>query len=203
MRLVSSKLLLQIGIFNQCVIRLKGYLIYLVLLICLFSTLAGYLSQQTHYKQQLTQLYSEELSLRQQLRKHFAVDANLKKYFNDLNVAKQDLVGALEYSTGSLRPVSYFQNISQLAEKRQLQVLNIQWLTEKTEAAYSIIPVSLELQGNYHSFAHFCSDLSNLSSLIILTDVVINKAYKDLLAFKITVNIYHLDQEFLNNETAN
>lgn len=142
---------------------------YIVVLI--FVILVGYYFFLSSDKQQLDQGQQQEQKLRAEFKDKAGQAANLEKYQEQLqqltrtfNTLKLQLPGKTEIP-------NVLQDISQTAQIDGLKQDLFKPQGEVKKDFYAEVPIQIQLEGNYHQFGKFVSDVSALPRIVTVHDI--------------------------------
>jgi type IV pilus assembly protein PilO len=145
-----------------------------VLLAVLFSVLvvAGY--YYLYYKdasRQITVLETQLTSLRSKIKEQEVIAGNLQSFQAEVQRLEGQLSLLLEQLPNSAEIPSLLKNISDLGKESGLNILKFAPSAEVRKEFYAEIPVSIAVQGDYHSFVQFADKVSHYPRIVNLSNI--------------------------------
>ena len=156
---LPMRILVLIGIF--CAVLLGGYLA------------PGLIAQQ---REDLGKLVDQENTLKGQFESKALQAANLDTYKQQLDDMQKSFGTMLKQLPGKTELPSILQDISQAAQVDGLKQDLFRPGTEATKDFYAEKPIDLQLDGGYHDFGKFVSDVAALPRIVTLHNIVIKPA---------------------------
>ncbi|MGH8280082.1 MAG: type 4a pilus biogenesis protein PilO [Gammaproteobacteria bacterium] len=156
--------------------------------------LIGYYFWLSNDKQDLNQGQQQEQKLRSEFKDKALQAANIKEYHEQLeqltrtfNTMKLQLPGKTEIP-------NVLQDISQTAQIDGLKQDLFKPLAEVKKDFYAEDPIQIQLEGSYHQFGKFVSDVSALPRIVTVHDIGIkpqsNAGQVDELVMTLTAQTY-------------
>lgn len=145
-------------------------IIAITLLILLVLGVGLYYDSNKIY-QRLEQARQQELSLKQDFQAKAAQAANLEDYQQQLEDMRSILATLLQQLPSEAEIPELIVDISQTALSNGLQINLFKPEQERQQDFYSEKPIKLMMQGSYHQFALFASDIAALPRIVTLHDI--------------------------------
>ena len=153
-----------------------GALILLFLVLMGLATYFGWLPQYDEFEAKQKQ----EVVLRQEYSTKKAQAINLDLYVQQLKEVEQQFGALLRQLPSKSEMDALLSDINQAGLGRGLQFELFKPSVERLQDFYAELPVDLRVTGSYHDIGAFTSDVSQLSRIVTLNDLVItNKDPKD------------------------
>ena len=121
--------------------------------------------------QHLEQSRQQELSLKQDFQNKAAKAANLAPYRQQLEEMRRTLGTLLQQLPSEAEIPELIVDISQTALSNGLKINLFKPKQETQKDFYSEKPIELVMQGSYHQFALFASDIAALPRIVTLHDI--------------------------------
>ena len=154
----------------------RGALILLFLVLMGLATYFGWLPQYDEFEAKQKQ----EVVLRQEYSTKKAQAINLDLYVQQLKEVEQQFGALLRQLPSKSEMDALLSDINQAGLGRGLQFELFKPSVERLQDFYAELPVDLRVTGSYHDIGAFTSDVSQLSRIVTLNDLVItNKDPKD------------------------
>ena len=153
-----------------------GALILLFLVLMGVATYFGWLPQYDEFEAKQKQ----EVVLRQEYSTKKSQAINLDLYVQQLKEVEQQFGSLLRQLPSKSEMDALLSDINQAGLGRGLQFELFKPSVERLQDFYAELPVDLRVTGSYHDIGAFTSDVSQLSRIVTLNDLVItNKDPKD------------------------
>jgi type IV pilus assembly protein PilO len=171
-----------------------------VTLIFIAVIAAGYWFLISDNIDQLHQAERKEITLRQQFESKQAQAANLDAYKKQLADMRTSFGAMLRQLPGETEMDSLLQDVSQTAQSNGLKQDLFKPEAEVDKDFYAEKPIQIKVEGNYHQFAKFVSDVAALPRIVTLHNVQIEPKDKtgrgsDELVMQLTAKTYrYLDE---------
>ena len=151
-----------------------------LLLILLLTGLAAYFGWMPQYEE-LEAKQNQEQTLRQEYAAKKAQAINLDLHIQQLKEVEQQFGALLRQLPSKSEMDALLSDINQAGLGRGLQFELFKPSQERLQDFYAELPVDVRVTGNYHDIGAFTSDVSQLSRIVTLNDIVItNKDPKDI-----------------------
>jgi len=151
-----------------------------LLLILLLTGLAAYFGWMPQYEE-LEAKQNQEQTLRQEYAAKKAQAINLDLHIQQLKEVEQQFGALLRQLPSKSEMDALLSDINQAGLGRGLQFELFKPSQERLQDFYAELPVDVRVTGNYHDIGAFTSDVSQLSRIVTLNDIVItNKDPKDM-----------------------
>ena len=159
----------------------------------LLTVILVYLFVWQTVRPQLLQREREEQGLRQQFEVKHAVAANLSVYRQQLKELRRSFGALLRQLPGKTQVPSLLEDISDTASAAGLKQRLFEPGKESEKEFYAELPIKMQLNGSYHQFGEFVSDIAALSRIVTLHDIQIKpigKGAYDELSLTLTAKTY-------------
>ena len=150
----------------------------IVVLIALYGAIltGGYFFLISDQRDQYSQLQDKEASLKSDFEKKALEAANLDVYKKQLDDMQTSFGTMLRQLPGQTEIPSLLQDISQTAQVDGLKQDLFRPGDEAPKDFYAEKPIDLMLEGGYHQFGKFVSDVATLPRIVTLHNIVIRPA---------------------------
>jgi len=163
----------------------------IALAVVFFSTLG--LGYYLMVGDQLTTLEAEEKKekkLRYEYENKFRLAYNLKAYQDQMLQMEVQLAQMLKKLPATHETPGLLDDITFIATAAGLKISSIRWGNEVEKEFYTELPLYIDVDGSYHQFGKFVSDVANLPRIVSLHEFDINKRDGELLAFNLVAKTY-------------
>lgn len=151
-----------------------------LLLILLLTGLAAYFGWMPQYEE-LEAKQNQEQTLRQEYAAKKAQAINLDLHIQQLKEVEQQFGALLRQLPSKSEMDALLSDINQAGLGRGLQFELFKPSQERLQDFYAELPVDVRVTGSYHDIGAFTSDVSQLSRIVTLNDIVItNRDPKDM-----------------------
>ena len=135
--------------------------------------LAGYYFLISDQLDERSKLVDKEASLKSEFEAKALQAANLDTYQQQLDDMQKSFGTMLKQLPGKTELPSILQDVSQAAQVDGLRQDLFRPGTEGTKDFYAETPIDLQLEGGYHDFGKFVSDVAALPRIVTLHNIVI------------------------------
>jgi len=132
-----------------------------------------YFSYFPKYKE-ITNLTKEHIKLEQDLARSKRKAAEIDSHRKKMEVAEIEFRQALQALPEKTEIESLLTNVSSSGQASGLEFLLFQPQTEVGKEFYAEIPVSIQVDGNYHNVGMFFDKVSRLSRIVNIQDIKMN-----------------------------
>ncbi len=146
-----------------------------VLLAVLFSALVIVGYYYLYYKEasvKINALETQLTSLRAKIKEQEVIAGNLQSFRAEVQRLEGQLSLLLEQLPNSAEIPSLLKNVSDLGKESGLDFLKFAPAGEARKDFYAEIPVSIVVNGDYHSFARFADKVSHYPRIVNLSNIV-------------------------------
>ena len=143
------------------------------LVIFAFVVLIGYYFWLSDDKQQLDQGQQQEITLKQQFEQKAGEAAHLDVYKEQIEQMKRSFGTMLRQLPGQTEIPSLLQDISQTAQIDGLKQDLFKPENEVKKDFYAEKPIQIQVEGTYHQFGKFVSDMAALPRIVTVHDISI------------------------------
>ena len=170
--------------FKNIDIKTAGNLpiaVRLVLVLILYSLVVGvgYSVLWTPSLKELEVVTSKEQGLKNTLNDKRQVALNLKDYQQQIRDVEKILVALIKQLPDKSQVDGLLTDINQAGSAQGLVFDYIKPLDEKIADFYAEKPIAIRVVGTYHQFGHFAEEISKLSRIVTLNDVVVTPLSKE------------------------
>ncbi|HEV2111097.1 MAG TPA: type 4a pilus biogenesis protein PilO [Gammaproteobacteria bacterium] len=172
----------------------------IVLLVVIYAGIlvAGYVFIISDQRDQYGQLQDKETSLKTEFENKALEAANLDTYKKQLEDMQTSFGTMLRQLPGQTEIPSLLQDISQAAQVDGLKQDLFRPGSEAPKDFYSEKPIDLQLEGSYHQFGKFVSDVATLPRIVTLHNISIHPqsgSGNDNLVMTLTAKTYRYLEE--------
>ena len=150
---------------------------------------AGYYFWLSSNIQQLGQAQQQEVTLKQQFEQKAAEAANLDIYKQQLEEMKKSFGTMLRQLPGRTEIPSLLQDISQTAQVDGLKQDLFKPNDEVKKDFYAEKPIEITVEGSYHQFGRFVSDVAALPRIVTVHDVTIKPQANDTIGANLVMTL--------------
>ena len=168
-------------------------ILYIVVLV------GGYYLIIQDQRTQLAQLGDKETSLKTEFESKAAQAANLDTYKKQLDDMQKSFGTMLKQLPGQTEIPSLLQDISQTAQVDGLKQDLFKPGGESPKEFYAEKPIDLVLEGNYHEFGKFVSDVAALPRIVTLHNIDIRPAGGDKNGDNLTMTLQAKTYRYLED----
>ncbi len=142
---------------------------------------------------QLDSLSSEqarETELRGEYQRKYRLAANLEAYREQMREMEQTFQNLLRILPASHETPGLLDDITYTGTDNGLVFKNINWESERPQEFYIELPISIVVEGDYHQFGDFVSDVSALPRIVSLHDFSIKRLKEGQLQMSLLAKTY-------------
>ncbi|MBN2427284.1 MAG: type 4a pilus biogenesis protein PilO [Deltaproteobacteria bacterium] len=149
--------------------------------IAICVVLLGLIAGGFHYflympkQQELNNLEKKSQALQRDLQEDRKIAKNLNRYRNEYQAMQSELKMALKELPLKKEIPSLLTTVSSLAKNNGLDVLKFKPGKETPQGFYASVPVTLTIVGNYHELGQFFASVGNLSRIVNVNNLKIDK----------------------------
>jgi type IV pilus assembly protein PilO len=148
--------------------------------------------------QELKNLQKKHQALQKDLKEDRKIAKNLNKYRNDYKQMKKELDRALKELPEKKDIPVLLTTVSSLAKDNGLDVLRFKPGKESPKGFYASVPVRLTIVGNYHEIGRFFASVGNLSRIVNVNNLKMDKPKISRGKTLLTVNCLATTYRFLD-----
>lgn len=163
---------------------------------------AGYWFVIRDQRAQLAQDEQQEINLKKDFETKAAKAANLQTYKEQLEEMKKSFGTMLRQLPGQTEIPSLLQDISQTAQVDGLKQDLFRPEPEVRKDFYAEKPIAIVLQGNYHQFGKFVSDVAALPRIVTVHDIDITPQGNDANGNNLTMSLTAKTYRYLEESNA-
>ncbi|MFA6149543.1 MAG: type 4a pilus biogenesis protein PilO [bacterium] len=191
---------LKIGDLSKVPPRQK---LLLTLLICGLVVMGYYYLYYREASQRIGAMETQLASLQSKIREQQAIAGNLRSFQDEVRRLETQLSLLLEQLPNSAEIPSLLKSVSDLGKESGLEFLRFAPTAEVKKEFYAEIPVTIAINGDYHSFALFSDKLAHYPRIVNLSNIAFSapKPSGDNLVL-VTVNCTATTYRFLDQQPA-
>jgi len=159
----------------------------------------GYYFLIQQQREDLAQLADKETSLKADFESKAAQAANLDTYKKQLDDMQKSFGTMLKQLPGQTEIPSLLQDISQAAQVDGLKQDLFKPGSESPKDFYAEKPIDLTLEGSYHEFGKFVSDVAALPRIVTLHDIDIKPTGGDSTGTNLTMTLQAKTYRYLED----
>lgn len=145
--------------------------LFLVVLTCLLMGVGYYYLYYSAAAVQMAELEKKLGELEHEIKTQAAIAQNLPAFKAEVRRLEEQLALLLEQLPNSAEIPSLLKNISDLGKESGLEFLKFAPSAEIKKDFYAEIPVSIIVDGEYHSFVLFADKVSHLPRIVNISDI--------------------------------
>jgi type IV pilus assembly protein PilO len=144
---------------------------FLVVVVCLLMGVGYYYFYYSAAAVQIADLEKKRGELNHEIRTAADIARNLPAFKTEVRRLEEQLSLLLEQLPNSSEIPSLLKNVSDLGKESGLEFLKFAPGKEGRKDFYAEIPVSIAVNGDYHSFVLFADKVSHLPRIVNLSDI--------------------------------
>jgi type IV pilus assembly protein PilO len=144
---------------------------FLVVVVCLLMGVGYYYFYYSAAAVQIADLEKKRGELNHEIRTASDIARNLPAFKAEVRRLEEQLSLLLEQLPNSAEIPSLLKNVSDLGKESGLEFLKFAPGKEGRKDFYAEIPVSIAVNGDYHSFVLFADKVSHLPRIVNLSDI--------------------------------
>jgi type IV pilus assembly protein PilO len=152
---------------------------FLMGLVCLMMGVGYYYLFYSAAAVQIAGLEKKLAELEHEIKQQEVIARNLPSFKVEVRRLEEQLALLLEQLPNSAEIPSLLKNISDLGKESGLDFLKFAPATEVRKDFYAEIPVSIAVNGNYHSFVLFADKVSHLPRIVNIFDIAFSNPKPD------------------------
>jgi type IV pilus assembly protein PilO len=145
--------------------------VFLVVLACLLMVVGYYYLYYSAAAVRMSELEKKLGELEHEIKTQAAIAQNLPAFKAEVRRLEEQLNLLLEQLPNSAEIPSLLKNISDLGKESGLEFLKFAPGAESRKDFYAEIPVSIAVEGDYHSFVLFADKVSHLPRIVNVSDI--------------------------------
>ena len=159
---------INIGGFSKVPTKQK---IVLVLLVCVMIGAGYYYLFYTATAAQITSQESKLAALNSKIKEQEVIARNLRSFQAEVKRLEDQLGVLLEQLPNSAEIPNLLRNVSDLGKESGLDFVKFAPKDESKKDFYAEIPVSITVNGDYHSFAQFADKVAHLPRIVNISNI--------------------------------
>jgi type IV pilus assembly protein PilO len=149
--------------------------VFLVVLVCLLMVVGYYYLYYKASAAQVSDLEKKLGELEHEIKTQAAIAQNLPAFKAEVRRLEEQLGFLLEQLPNSAEIPSLLKNVSDLGKESGLEFLKFAPGAESKKDFYAVIPVSVAVEGDYHSFVLFADKVSHLPRIVNVSDITFSQ----------------------------
>lgn len=164
--------------------------------VCVVVLIAGYMVVVKPQLEQLEAAESKEVSLKQEFERKQSKAANLEQYQEQMTEIERSFGTLLRQLPSKTEVAELLSEISAAGAVNNLDFKLFQPEKEVPLEFYAELPIQLEVEGEYHQFGRFVSDVAKLPRIVTLNDFKIGEGSDGVFFMTAQAKTYrYLDEE--------
>lgn len=149
-------------------------------LIFIIVSAAGYYFLVSDKFPKLAQLEAQEKELKATYRAKYGMAVNLQSHKKNLEEMEQSFSELLKLLPTENETPGLIDDITFVGTKSGLIFRRIEWLKEDQKEFYAELPIAVEVQGSFHNYGQFVSQVAGLPRIVSTHDFEIHKSGSEL-----------------------
>ncbi len=164
----------------------------LTIFLAIMVMFLGYTALVSSKIDQLKRVKAEEVTLKGSYKSKYHVAANLELFRAQMVEAEEVFAIQLRSLPNSHETPGLLDDITFIGTTSGLEFVKLEWQPEISKEIYIELPIDIEVNGSYHSFGNFVSEIAGLPRIVTLHDFKIDivQASKDVLNLKLKAKTY-------------
>lgn len=138
----------------------------------------------------MEQVAAKEQELRDTYKSKHRLAANLDAYREQMTQMEIQLATMLKKLPAGHETPGLLDDITFVATASGLKISSITWGNEIEKEFYTELPLNIDVEGEYHEFGQFVSEVANLPRIVSLHDFTIVNKNSSALQFKVLAKTY-------------
>jgi len=157
----------------------------------------GYTAMVSSKIELLERVKAEEVTLKQSYKAKYHVAANLELFRAQMVEAEEIFAIQLRSLPNSHETPGLLDDITFIGTTSGLEFVKLEWQPEISKEIYIELPIDIEVNGSYHSFGNFVSEIAGLPRIVTLHDFNIDivQSSKDVLNLKLKAKTYRYQEQ--------
>lgn len=135
---------------------------------------------------------NNEIELRQSFEAKYRTAVNLRAYEEQLERIQDDFSSMLKSLPSSNETPGLLDDVTFVGTDAGLSFKLLNWQQEIPKEFYTELPIQIEVEGNYHEFGEFASNVANLPRIVTLHDFEIT-SQEDSLILRMQARTYRAE----------
>lgn len=168
----------------------------LTLFLAIMVMFLGYMGMVSSKIEQLERVTAEEITLKQSYQTKYHVAANLDLFRAQMVEAEEIFAIQLRSLPNSHETPGLLDDITFIGTTSGLDFVKLEWQPEISKEIYIELPIDIEVNGSYHSFGKFVSQIAGLPRIVTLHNFKIDIIQKssDMLNLKLEAKTYRYQE---------
>lgn len=164
-------------------------------IIALLIWLLGYRLFVSPSLDQLSSVQRQESSLKLEFEQKSALAAKMRSHRDGMDGTSRAVGGMLGELSSESEVAGLLEDISHTGQENGLKLQYFKPEPELHKGFYAEQPIRIGVEGSYHQFGHFISDLAALPRIVTLDGIHISRAKKGAkpLVMELVVRTYHTE----------
>ena len=164
---------------------------FFIVMVAIFTLGLGYYLFVNDELSTLERETAKEQTLRKTYRLKHSLAANLGDYRAQMEILEIQLATMLKKLPAGHETPGLLDDITFVATHSGLKIVSITWGDEQEKEFYTELPLDIDVEGRYHEFGRFVSEIANLPRIVSLHDFDITAIEKSKeLKLKIVAKTY-------------
>ncbi|GAA5215364.1 type 4a pilus biogenesis protein PilO [Corallincola platygyrae] len=138
----------------------------------------------------LSREQAREVELREQFRSKYHLASRVKTYREQMKTMEETFENLLRILPASHETPGLLDDITYVGTTHGLEFVKINWEPERPQEFYIELPIAIVVEGDYHQFGDFVSDVSALPRIVSLHDFAIKRLDETKLQMSILAKTY-------------
>jgi type IV pilus assembly protein PilO len=139
---------------------------------------------------ELSREKAREVELREQFRSKYHLASRVQTYRDQMKTMAETFENLLRILPASHETPGLLDDITYVGTTHGLEFININWEPERPQEFYIELPIAIVVEGDYHQFGDFVSDVSALPRIVSLHDFSIKRVSDSKLQMSILAKTY-------------
>ncbi len=138
--------------------------------VAVFAAIGGYYGLVSSKLPMLSNVESKEAELKQNYRAKYGIAVNLEAYQKQLDEIQEDFSSMLKSLPTRNETPGLLDDITFVGTSAGLTFKLLNWQKEVPKEFYTELPIEIQVQGDYHEFGQFMSDIASLPRIVTVHD---------------------------------
>ncbi|PCH94237.1 MAG: pilus assembly protein PilP [Gammaproteobacteria bacterium] len=168
----------------------------LTLFLAIMVMFLGYIGMVSSKIEQLDRVIAEEQTLKQSYQTKYHVASNLDLFRAQMVEAEEIFAIQLRSLPNSHETPGLLDDITFIGTTSGLEFVKLEWQPEISKEIYIELPIDIEVNGSYHSFGNFVSQIAGLPRIVTLHNFKIDiiQTSSDMLNLKLEAKTYRYQE---------
>lgn len=168
----------------------------LTMFLAIMVMFLGYIGMVSSKIEQLDRVIAEEKTLKQSYQTKYHVASNLDLFRAQMVEAEEIFAIQLRSLPNSHETPGLLDDITFIGTTSGLEFVKLEWQPEISKEIYIELPIDIEVNGSYHSFGNFVSQIAGLPRIVTLHNFKIDiiQTSSDMLNLKLEAKTYRYQE---------